>query len=319
MDDGLPSFININVHHLCNLDCPMCRSNLGKSEIADAEEILRYFDSLANWLPRPRVVHLTGGEAILHPRIYDFVQRLSSLGFFPVLNTNGAALHAENLRRLVDAGLGRVNVSLDGLGETHDRMRNAPGLFRGVVDILEYMSKATDLEICIVSVISALNAHTLPEMLCLLSKNERIMNFNFQAIVPTLSQPWSWDFFSASTLWPRTMEEKGEVFSAMDHIGRLRDEGLPVNNPPSQFSLWRRYFADPRSVFAERTCRVDADSLQVYPDGAVGFCNRFPRLGTILDDPERLWTSETNNVARAEMRRCAQPCIYFINCCFRDE
>lgn len=61
-------------------------------------------------------VRLTGGEPLLRPDIVDIVRRISSLENAPDLSmtTNGVAL-SKVAQQLADAGLQRINVSLDTL------------------------------------------------------------------------------------------------------------------------------------------------------------------------------------------------------------
>ncbi|MBC2595483.1 GTP 3',8-cyclase MoaA [Ruficoccus amylovorans] len=73
-------------------------------------------------------IRLTGGEPLLRPRLPELVARLRALG--PHLNlaltTNGLRLNTA-CNELADAGLNRVNVSLDGLSPTvAERMAGRP-------------------------------------------------------------------------------------------------------------------------------------------------------------------------------------------------
>jgi MoaA/NifB/PqqE/SkfB family radical SAM enzyme len=317
-DPAAPGFINYIVQIGCNLNCPMCLSNQGGFPTARPEEISDFFGRLARWLGPGHTVLLTGGEAMLHPNIYNYIARLAALNFVPALNTNGVALSIETIDRLVSAGLAKINISLDGIGDIHDNLRNAPGLYGGITDMLPHLANSTRLSVNIASVITAKNAHGLPDLVLLLENSPRIDSIRFQAVTPTLSLPWSWDFFEKDDLWPKTQEQKAVVENVLAKLEGMARASRLIKNPPSQFALWRRYFNDPRSFFKMRECRVDENSLQIFPDGTLGYCNRFPRLGTIRDDPAILWASPKNESVRRAMRSCDQPCNYYLNCCYSE-
>jgi cyclic pyranopterin phosphate synthase len=60
-------------------------------------------------------VRLTGGEPLLHPEIVAIVRHVASLGFVDLSLTTNASQLARLARPLKDAGLVRVNVSIDTL------------------------------------------------------------------------------------------------------------------------------------------------------------------------------------------------------------
>jgi len=317
--DDLPWFINLCVTARCNLNCRMCQSNVASHEEPATERWLRFFDRLGAWLPRPRVVTLTGGEPLMRDDVLTLVKRLAELGFEPRLNTNGALLDIECIHALVDAGLRVINLSFHGVGETHDRLRNAPGLFQGVMDMIEYMCERTNLAVRAVGVINAIGAREMPELVRRLAAFPRFGVVHFQAVIPTLSLPWSSSFFYADALWPRDPEVLAQVLDVLDELERMKRDGLPINNPPSQFAQWRRYFRDPMHAFQNLPCDVGDDNLIALSDGAITFCDHLGRLGTIDDDPRALWESPAAARLREDMRRCRRACNYRVNCCYVEQ
>lgn len=101
----------------CNLACRYCVPHgiPPSGQMMDAD----FAFSLVEWLSVRhgiRHVRLTGGEPLLYPKLISVTERISALGTLHqiTLTTNAQALahHAAALR---DAGLSRVNVSLDSL------------------------------------------------------------------------------------------------------------------------------------------------------------------------------------------------------------
>ncbi len=112
-------YLRISVTDRCNLRCLYCMPAEGVN-LATPESILRYEEILR--IARLSVNHgvtrirVTGGEPLVRKGIVEFIRELSGLkGLEEVsLTTNGVALK-EFAGRLKDAGLTRVNVSLDSL------------------------------------------------------------------------------------------------------------------------------------------------------------------------------------------------------------
>ncbi|MFB0559907.1 MAG: GTP 3',8-cyclase MoaA [Candidatus Lokiarchaeia archaeon] len=108
--------IRVSLTHRCNLNCVYCHgegeSNPGRE--LEASEIERIVAVAAD--EGVSRVKLTGGEPLLRRDIFEVVERLSSIpGIEEVSMTTNATLLADKASDLREAGLKRVNVSLDTL------------------------------------------------------------------------------------------------------------------------------------------------------------------------------------------------------------
>ena len=119
-------YMRISVTDRCNLRCIYCIPSNGVRQIAfrdilSYEEITRIVKGAARI--GVKNIRLTGGEPLLRRNLPFLVESLSRIeGIEDVsLTTNGQLLHKQ-ARSLADAGLRRVNVSLDSLRP--DRYRN---------------------------------------------------------------------------------------------------------------------------------------------------------------------------------------------------
>ncbi len=113
------TYLRISVTDRCNLRCVYCMPESGlpwipKPDILTYEEIVRIVEAGAS--VGLRSVRLTGGEPLLRRDIVRLVDMLSRIpGIDDIsLSTNGLLL-AERAAELRDAGLRRVNISLDTL------------------------------------------------------------------------------------------------------------------------------------------------------------------------------------------------------------
>jgi cyclic pyranopterin phosphate synthase len=115
------TYLRISVTDRCNLRCVYCMPESGlpwipKPDILTYEEIARIVEAGA-WVGL-RSVRLTGGEPLLRRdlvRLVDMLARIPGIDDIS-LSTNGLLL-AERATELRDAGLRRVNISLDTLRE----------------------------------------------------------------------------------------------------------------------------------------------------------------------------------------------------------
>jgi MoaA/NifB/PqqE/SkfB family radical SAM enzyme len=83
-------------------------------------------------------VVFTGGEPLLRPDIYDLIRWVDKDEAVALMFCNGLLLTQENVRKLADAGLWCIHVSIDSPdAKAHDEMRRAPGCFDKAIEGLK--------------------------------------------------------------------------------------------------------------------------------------------------------------------------------------
>jgi GTP 3',8-cyclase len=110
--------LRISVTDRCNFRCTYCMPEEGmrwlpRAEILTFEEITRIARVLVERFGIDSI-RLTGGEPTVRAHLPVLVAKLADLGVDLALTTNGATL-ASQAQALADAGLGRINISLDSL------------------------------------------------------------------------------------------------------------------------------------------------------------------------------------------------------------
>lgn len=111
--------LRVSLTDRCNLRCTYCMPEtfnqwLPSENLLSTDELMQVLKvAVASGITE---VRLTGGEPLLRPDIVEIVERISRLENAPKLSltTNGIRL-AELAQKLKDAGLVRINVSLDTL------------------------------------------------------------------------------------------------------------------------------------------------------------------------------------------------------------
>jgi radical SAM protein with 4Fe4S-binding SPASM domain len=108
---------------------------------------------------------LSGGEPLYRSDIVQLARYASEKGLRVALATNGTLVTKDVARMIVDAGVRRVSISLDGAdAATHDAFRGIPGAFDAAVHGLRNL-KSLGMSVQINTTIARHNAHQLPNVL----------------------------------------------------------------------------------------------------------------------------------------------------------
>jgi cyclic pyranopterin phosphate synthase len=136
--------LRISVTDRCNMRCVYCMPKehfnahypfLGKDELLTFDEIHRLAKIFT-----PLGVHkirITGGEPLLRHHIEDLIARLSTIPDIELTMTTNGTLLSKKAKKLKDAGLDRVTVSLDSDDDATFRIMSDVGyhveqVFRGI-------------------------------------------------------------------------------------------------------------------------------------------------------------------------------------------
>lgn len=95
----------------CNLACGYCNEYDKTSDPVPIEEMLKRIDLLAKL--GTSIVTISGGEPMMHPQIYDIIARIRHHGMIAGLISNGYYFQPEKIKKLNDAGLDYLQISID--------------------------------------------------------------------------------------------------------------------------------------------------------------------------------------------------------------
>lgn len=113
----LPTAVVIDVTNSCNLRCPVCPVTIamtrkrGMMSMGVFEKIIDGFRSLDD---KPEIFFNFSGEPTLNPLLPRFVRLATDNGHRTFLSTNATRLTERLCRALIEAGLGRVYLCMDG-------------------------------------------------------------------------------------------------------------------------------------------------------------------------------------------------------------
>ena len=140
--DFFPAYVVWELTLACDHACAHCGSRGARAREGEltTDEALACADELAEL--GTREVVLIGGEAYLHEGFFTIARRLKDRGVTPIVTTGGWGITPELAKRMADAGVERVSVSVDGLEPAHDRMRAKRGSFKQCFKALEAIKQA---------------------------------------------------------------------------------------------------------------------------------------------------------------------------------
>lgn len=137
-----PTEVQFDITNKCNFRCSHCYNESGENNTCQNEltdiEVEAFFDDLAKL--KPFNVCFCGGEPLLRHKLIARVSKKvkNSIPNLSIV-TNGFLLTEEVLEELLDSGINRIQVSLDGITkDTYEKLRLVDGSF-------EHAMKAIDL------------------------------------------------------------------------------------------------------------------------------------------------------------------------------
>lgn len=146
------------------------------------QECFDLIDNIAT-ISKPIII-LTGGEPLLRQDIFDIAKKAHSTGMTVVMAPNGTLIDEEKAHKMVDSGISRISVSIDGATpESHDNFRKVSGAFEAALRGIEIAKKA-GVKFQINTTVTKLNRDELPDILDLALKLDASA-FHVFMLVPT--------------------------------------------------------------------------------------------------------------------------------------
>ncbi|OGS41516.1 MAG: hypothetical protein A3J82_03505 [Elusimicrobia bacterium RIFOXYA2_FULL_69_6] len=300
----VPVFFKLELSRACNLRCLHCGvpDDPPAPEGLPLERWLALVEEISAWAG-PCHLTVVSGEPLLADGFFPVVEKAAREGLAVTVVSNGTLIGAPEARRLSEAGVRTLILSLDGARpETHDLGRGVPGTHARVLAALERVCAAglaprTQLQ----AIIAAHNLAELPDLVRL-AEERRLAGIRFQALQPR-GEGWR-------RFWP---EDPGEVSRAIDALLELQAGGSPVLNPAAQLEALRTYYRDPGAEPAAVACRCAA-TLYIARGGAVHLCRAMDPVGDVRSASLRgIWGSPPVRERLAAVRSCRRPCI-LMNC-----
>jgi len=164
--DNKPRLVFWEVTKGCNLRCIHCRATateLSSPTDLPTEKALAIINQIAEF-SNPILV-LSGGEPLFRRDIFELARYGTDRGLRVALATNGTLVTRTVAKRIVDSGVRRVSMSLDGAdADTHDSFRGIPGAFENTLQGFRNLQEL-GMSLQINMTVARHNAHQLPAVL----------------------------------------------------------------------------------------------------------------------------------------------------------
>lgn len=140
-------FMSIDVTYKCNLKCLHCYNYSGEQEIGENElsdlELLQLAEDITKI--KPTVVCLCGGETLLRVDVLcemiEIIKLKTNNETSVNLVTNGMLLDEKVVKRLKKVGIDNIQVSIDGLEDTHNWLRQNSSSYEKAINALSLLNK----------------------------------------------------------------------------------------------------------------------------------------------------------------------------------
>jgi len=259
-----PRLIFWEVTKGCNLRCVHCRATateLASPTDLPTEKALDIINQIADFA-NPILV-LSGGEPLYRPDIFQLAKHATNRGLRVALATNGTLVTKEIAKKVVDAGVQRVSISLDGAdAETHDSFRGIPGAFDAAIYGFRNL-KELGMPVQINMTIARHNAEQLPRVL------DMVRGLGADALHTFLLVPVGCgvDIADEQMVPPEEYERLLNWFYDQAQIGDIE---LKATCAPHYFRVVRQRRAEERKAAGQGATAAVAEATANAPSHGIG-------------------------------------------------
>jgi MoaA/NifB/PqqE/SkfB family radical SAM enzyme len=240
----------------CNLACGYCNEYDHTSTPVPLDVMKRRIDKLAEL--GTSIVTISGGEPMMHPELDEIIRYIRSRGIIAGLISNGYYFTPERIKRLNEAGLDSLQISIDNVNPDEVSRKS----LRVLDKKLRYLAEHADFHININSVIGG----GIKQPGDALTVAKRAVELGFSTTVGVIHD-------NDGTLKPLTENEK-QIFHAVKTLG---------NKDHARLNWFQDSIAEGKPY--EWRCRSGSRYLYICEDGLVHWCSQqrgYP--GTPLED-----------------------------------
>lgn len=324
--------ITLEITQRCNCRCEMCRfwsddsscADLNELSLNDLKKIVLKVNRAYKKNNQKLLFGITGGEAFLRKDIIDFFKFLNKYNIEYDVITNFSVPDLEQVKRFANCKPSKLNVSLDGIGKTHNLVRGKD-IFDKVFENMKYFQKLQpSIPIKINSTINKRALNDLEKILYFAMENGFELNFQHLNFITSelLIQQKEFEkkffnrlFFHEPTLYNLTKDEVLILKNKVKEIRKIADENnYNVTFLPELDKNLENWYLKSNIPITDAKC--DPNRLRIKPNGELVHCERFS-YGNLLDGDitEMINSAEANKfkniIKKYNMPFCSRCCLRF--------
>ncbi len=253
----------------CNLACGYCNEYDKVSDPVPLDVMKRRLDKLAAL--RTSVITISGGEPLMHPQLDEIIAHIRSHDILAGLISNGYYFTPDRIKRLNDAGLEYLQISIDNVTPDEVSKKSLKRLEKKLQALSDYAAFHVNINSVIGGGIKT------PDDALVIAR--RAVELGFSSTVGVIHD-------NSGTLKPLTDSEKA-LFHAVKKIG---------NKDHARLNWFQDTIAEGKPY--EWRCRAGARYLYICEDGLVHWCSQqrgypgIPLLEYTMDDFKREYNTE---------------------------
>lgn len=229
---GLPATISVEPTNYCNLHCPECPSGNGSLQ-RNRQHLKRSLFSKIAQECKSHLIYLTlyfQGEPFLYPQFIEIVEEAKKYQFYTASSSNGQFIDYELALKIVNSGLDKLIISVDGSTQEVYQEYRIGGSFNKAIEAINNLNKA-----------KALYKRKSPiiEMQFIVFKhNEHQIND-----IKTLSKKLKVNKLSLKTAQINDLQNRKNLLTSINKYARytINDQGILERKKAIKNRCWRAF------------------------------------------------------------------------------
>lgn len=278
--------MGIDLTEKCNLRCIHCRVSTSKDKLNEIP--LNKVKELIDELSKMKIIQIifSGGEPFIRRDIFRILDYSMTKGIPDlIIVTNGLLLNEKKIEKLKKTGIKKITVSLDGLKESHEKIRGK-GTFEKTLDVIKKLVN-NNFEVKVTITLNKLNKNDVAKLSVLLEEIG-VKKINVGNLMPC---------GRGKELWTKALNknEKKDLLNKSKNINKKYGKNF--------ISFESSFLQEPNVSEAEKKiipylgCRGGRTYCAILANGDVVACKMLPKIiaGNIYKDKfSNIWRNDKN-------------------------
>lgn len=305
-------YLQWHITNRCGNNCKHCyiknKERRGpEPDLATTEHLMEDLKEISDKLGCGLDISITGGDPFLHPQFWEILKETRRIVDFVAVMGNPEMIDKHLIAKMVDIGINRYCLSVDGFQRTHDYIRY-DGSFYATIRAIEFLL-TSPLQVGVQTTVSSWNIHEVPNLMDYLY-GLGVKRWAFSRYVPKDS-----DEFDVTP---------EQYYSLMCSIKEKHKKWEEILGIPRQGKdpLWATVYDDYPAYCGtiQGGCILGSMALTLLPDNMVRGCRR--HAGSVLEkwgegrSLLEIWVTNDrlNEIRQIHMIEACNQCKYLCVC-----